>query len=175
MYTLYLGDDFIFILFYSTFYSILFYSITLFFHSYFLGPAPVRHVVLLLWLVPTPSALGPLVVMDPCCSLEDHFPCPEALLGGTIMAPGSSFHGSLRLACGKLSCIPGDSMGKGACSYYSQEGAILLLPGSMPFASLSSDPLGLESPPLSFQTESQLGPDFLLFLSLRWGGGIPHL
>lgn len=163
-------------LFYSILHFILFYSITLFFHSYFLGPAPVRHVVLLLWLVPTPSALGPLVVMDPCCSLENHFPCPEALLGGTIMAPGSSFHGKVcSWPVGNFPASLETPWGRGHAVTIPRRVKFSFVPGSMPFASLSSEPLGLESPPLSFQTESQLGPDFLLFLSLRWGGGIPHL
>ena len=44
-----------------------------------------RHEVLP-WLPVTPSVLGSLMVMDPCCAWENHLPFLETLLGGTVRA-----------------------------------------------------------------------------------------
>ena len=44
-----------------------------------------RHEVLP-WLPVTPSVLGSLMVMDPCCAWENHLSFLETLLGGTVRA-----------------------------------------------------------------------------------------
>ena len=76
MYSLYLGDNFIFILFFG---------------SSLLGTASVKQAVFPLRLVATPLHLS-LGLTDPCCSLENHVPGQDALLSRRIITPGSSFN-----------------------------------------------------------------------------------
>lgn len=125
MCTLYLGDDFIFILSYSTFYSILFYY---FIFSFILSrPSPCEACSTSPLAGSNPLSSWSSGGYGPLLFLREPFPLPGGPLGWDYNGSRQLFPWqSLQLACGKLSCIPGDSMGKGACSYYSQEGEILL-------------------------------------------------